>query len=81
MSGIQFKIVTDCDSFRLTLNKQTINPQIVQWAMFLQQYHYEIVHKSNKRIADVGALSRCNSVLVLESNTFERVLSIKQDQD
>lgn len=25
---ISFKIVTDCDSFRLTLNKQTVNPRI-----------------------------------------------------
>lgn len=29
----------------------------------------------------VDALSRCNSILILEGNTFEQVLSLKQDQD
>lgn len=28
LSGIPFTIVTDCDSFRLTLSKQTVNPRI-----------------------------------------------------
>lgn len=81
LSGIKFKIITDCDSFRLTLSKQTINLRIARWAMFLQQYDYEIVHRPGKRMAHVDALSRCNSVLILEGNTFERTLSIKQDQD
>lgn len=77
--GIKFKIITDCDSFRLTLSRQTINLRIARWAMFLQQFDYEIVHRLG--MAHVDALSRCHNILVLESNTFERVLSIKQDQD
>jgi len=79
--GIKFKVVTNCDSFRLTLSKQTINPRIARWAMFLQQYDYEIVHRPGKRMTHVDALSRCNNILVLEGNTFEQTLSIKQDQD
>lgn len=81
LSGIRFRIVTDCDSFRLTLSRQNINPRIARWAMFLQQYDYEIVHRPGKRMAHVDALSRCNSILILEGNTFEQMLSIKQDQD
>jgi len=49
--------------------------------MFLQQYDYEIVHRPGKRMAHVDALSRSNSILMLEGNTFEQTLSIKQDQD
>jgi len=79
--GIKFKIVTDCDSFRLTLSKQIVNPRIARWAMFLQQYDYEIIHRPGKRMVHVDALSKCNSILVLEGNTFEQTLSIKQDQD
>lgn len=79
--GIKFKIVTDCDSFRLTLSKQTINPRIARWAMFLQQYDYEIIHRPGKRMEHVDALSRCSSILILEGNTFEQVLSLKQNQD
>lgn len=79
--GIPFKIVTDCDSFRLTLSKQTINPRISRWAMFLQNYDYTIEHRSSKRMRHVDALSRCHNVLTLEASTLEKTLSIKQDQD
>jgi len=81
LSGIPFTIVTDCDSFRLTLSKQTVNPRISRWAMFLQDYDYRIEHRPGKRMSHVDALSRCNSVLILESNTFEQTLSIRQDKD
>jgi len=79
--GVKFKIITDCDSFRLILSKQTVNPRIARWAMFLQQYEYKIIHRPGKHMVHVNALSRCNSILVLEGNTFEQTLSIKQDQD
>lgn len=81
LAGISFKIVTDCDSFRLTLNKQTVNPRIYRWALFLEQYTYEIVHRSGTRMSHVDALSRCHSILTLETNSFERTLSIQQDRD
>jgi len=32
-------------------------------------------------MAHIDALSRCNNILVLEGNTFEQVLSIKQNQN
>ncbi|XP_011859156.1 PREDICTED: uncharacterized protein K02A2.6-like [Vollenhovia emeryi] len=81
LAGRKFRIVTDCDSFRLTLDKKDINPRISRWALFLQNYNYEIVHRPGKRMSHVDALSRCHSVLVLEGSTFERTLSICQDRD
>lgn len=81
LSGITFKVITDCDSFRFTLSKQTVNPRISWWAMLLQEYDFEIVHRPSKRMAHVDALSRCHSILVVEGYTFEQTLSIKQDQD
>lgn len=45
LAGIRFKIFTDCDSFRLTLSKQNINPRISRWALFLQSYDYTIEHR------------------------------------
>ena len=79
--GMRFKILTDCNSLRLTLSKQNINPRISRWAMYLQQYDYEIEHRPGAKLCHVDALSRCHSVLVLEANTFEQTLSIKQDRD
>lgn len=46
LAGIRFKILTDCDSFRLTLNKQNVNLRISRWALFLQSYDYTIEHRS-----------------------------------
>lgn len=81
LSGKPFKLLTDCDSFRLTLSKQSINPRIARWAMFLQSYDFQIEHGPNKRMSHVDALSRCHSILILEANTFEQTLIIKQNQD
>ncbi|XP_076248026.1 uncharacterized protein LOC143187672 [Calliopsis andreniformis] len=81
LGGIFFKIMTDCDSFRLTLSKQNINPRISRWAMFLQDYDFEIQYRPGKRMSHVDALSRCHSILAIEGNTFEQTLSICQDKD
>lgn len=81
LAGIKFKILTDCDSFRLTLSKQNVNPRISRWALFLQSYDYTIEHRPGSKMSHVDALSRCYAIFVLEGNTFERILSIKQDQD
>lgn len=49
--------MTDCDSFRLTLNKKDINPRIF--------------HRSNKDMQHVDAFSRRHAILILEPNAFE----------
>lgn len=79
LAGIQFKILTD--SFRLTLNKQNMNPRISRWALFLQSYNYTVEYRPGSKMSHVDALSRCHAILVLEGNTLERVLSVKQDKD
>lgn len=66
LQGIQFKIVTDCNSVTLTLHKKDINPRIVRWALFLQNYSYEIEHRPGSKMQHVDALSRCRYILVLE---------------
>lgn len=81
LSGIKFRIIIDCDSFRLTLSKKTVNPRISRWAMFLQEYDYEIQHRSGNRMSHVDTLSRCYRIHIIEANTFEHTLSICQDHD
>lgn len=81
LAGKKFKLITDCDSFRLTLARKDINPRIARWALFLQNYDFEIVHRPASRMNHVDALSRAHNILVLEANTFEQTLSIKQSTD
>ncbi|KAL4123256.1 hypothetical protein QTP88_015463 [Uroleucon formosanum] len=81
LAGIHFKVITDCNSFRLTLDKQNINPRISRWALFLQNYDFEISHRPGTKMGHVDALSRCHNILILEANTFEQILSVKQGID
>lgn len=81
LQGIPFKIVTDCDSFRLTLAKKDIVPRIMRWSLLLQNYDYTIEHRSNTRMRHVDALSRIPNIFVLEGNTFEQTLMLKQNLD
>lgn len=80
LQGLEFKIITDCNSIKLALQKKEINNRILRWSLELQNYSYTIEHRSNKQMTHADCLSR-NSILILEDNTFERNLSIKQDQD
>ena len=36
LSGIKFKIITKCDSFKLTFGKKDVNSRISRWAILLQ---------------------------------------------
>ncbi|KAK9674756.1 Integrase zinc binding domain, partial [Popillia japonica] len=80
LQGLEFKIITDCNSIKLALSKKEINPRILRWSLELQNYCYTIEHRGCKQMTHADALSR-RDVLVIEENTFERVLGIKQDQD
>lgn len=61
-----FKIVTDCNSLTLTLNKSAINPRIARWALELEDYAGVVQHRSGVRMAHVDALSRCHNPPTLE---------------
>lgn len=81
LEGIQFTIVTDCNSLALTLNKKQVNPRIARWALELENYDYNIVHRGNERMRHVDALSRNTEILVIEANSFEQVLAVEQGRD
>ncbi|XP_076660892.1 uncharacterized protein LOC143364412 [Halictus rubicundus] len=64
-AGIKFKILTDCNSLRLTLNKKEINPRIARWALELQNYDFEIEHRPGIRMMHADALSRSTNILII----------------
>ncbi|KAK9739166.1 RNase H-like domain found in reverse transcriptase [Popillia japonica] len=41
LHGISFKIITDCNSLNLAMEKKDINPRIMRWSLVLQNYNYE----------------------------------------
>lgn len=56
LQGKQFKIVTDCNSITLTLNKKEIIPRISRWALVLQNYNYELIHREGNKMKHVDDL-------------------------
>lgn len=78
--GIKFTIVTDCNSLKQTLAKQELNHRIARWALELQNYDYDIVHRESRRMQHVDALSR-NLIMVLEEGSFEQTLALQQIKD
>lgn len=81
LNGIKFKVFTDCESFKLTMNKKDMNPRIARWAFLFQNYDFSIEHRAGSRMKHVDALSRNTNILMRYENTFEQTLSIKQIED
>ena len=80
LQGRKFKIIRDCNSLTMTLNKRELNPRIARWSLELQDYDYFLEHRVGSRMQHADVLSRCLSVMVIESNTFEENL-ICQNKD
>ncbi|XP_011701332.1 PREDICTED: uncharacterized protein K02A2.6-like [Wasmannia auropunctata] len=58
VQGINFKIVTDCNSLVLAMKKININPRIARWSLMLQNYQFELVHRASGKMMHVDCLSR-----------------------
>ncbi|GFV06658.1 transposon Tf2-8 polyprotein [Trichonephila clavipes] len=56
--GNKFKIVTDCSAFQKTMSKKQLTPKIARWALFLEDFNYEIIHHPGKQMEHVDCLSR-----------------------
>lgn len=56
--GSTFKIYTDCNAVKYTINKQEINSRIGRWVLLTQEFTFEILHKPGTQMQHVDALSR-----------------------
>lgn len=81
LQGIPFTIVSDCSAVTQTLEKKDINSRIARWSLEMQNFDYQIVHRSGTRMGHVDALSRSFGILVIEDNPFEWNLFIVQSRD
>ena len=79
--GIKFKIVTDCNSFKLCSDKRDINSRISLWALELEHYDKVIEHIGGDRMKHTDASSRIYSIMVFEENSFEANLIASQNRD
>ncbi|CAL1291955.1 unnamed protein product [Larinioides sclopetarius] len=78
--GTKFKIITDCDAFQKTMHKKDLPAKIARWALMLEDFDYEVCHRSGRQMKHVDALSR-HPILVISSNDITQKVKNAQDQD
>lgn len=63
VTGIQFKVVTDCSALRLAWAKRDLSPRISRWWLDLQEFHFDVEHRPGTSMQHVDALSR-NPIMI-----------------
>lgn len=56
--GRPFTIVTDCSAFRDALKKKECSRKVARCVEFLEEFDYELKHRSATKMRHVDALSR-----------------------
>uniref|UniRef100_K7EXH9 Gypsy retrotransposon integrase-like protein 1 n=1 Tax=Pelodiscus sinensis TaxID=13735 RepID=K7EXH9_PELSI len=57
--GNTFRLVTDHAPLTWMHNMKEVNPRVMRWYLFLQQYSFIIVHRAGREHSNVDFLSRC----------------------
>ncbi|GFT13015.1 retrovirus-related Pol polyprotein from transposon 17.6 [Trichonephila clavipes] len=78
--GNHFKIITDCSAFQKTMDKKDLVTRVARWTLLLEEYDYEIVHRSGQKMQHVDALSRY-PVTIITSDTLTARLQRAQQED
>lgn len=56
--GIDFKIVTDCNSLKLTERKKDLIPRVARWWVYLQDFRFTIEYRKGALMQHADFLSR-----------------------
>lgn len=76
--GKKFKIITDCEAFKKTMEKKDIVPKVARWVMYMQNFNYEIEHRGNTQMRHVDALSRMFVIVSEEDDLCIKVRRLQQ---
>jgi len=77
--GMHFRVITDCSALVYAIKKASLNPRISRWVLALQNYDFNVVHRSGRKMVHVDALSR--SVGAMDELPIERKLEYLQLAD
>ena len=66
-------MVTDCNSLKMTHNKKTLISRIGRWWLKIQEFDFEMVHRSTKLMLHADALSRCPIEVAVETTDVSNI--------
>ncbi|GFU45146.1 retrovirus-related Pol polyprotein from transposon 17.6 [Trichonephila clavipes] len=78
--GTKFKIITDCDAFQKTMHKKDLPAKIARWALMLEEFDYEVCHRSGRQMNHVDALSRY-PIMMISSHDITQKIKEAQNKD
>lgn len=67
MLGLHFKIVTDCAAFTKTLEKRELATRVARWTLLMDEYDYDIEHRTGSQLPHVDSLSRYPMCIAIHS--------------
>lgn len=56
--GKRFKLVTDCNAFKQTLQKADVPREVLPWVVYLQDFTFDTEHRPGIKLKHVDCLSR-----------------------
>lgn len=81
ITGIHFKVVTDCSAIRSTLTKRDLVPRIARWWLQIQDFDMEVVYRPGINMRHVDALSRNPVLNILSISDIDDWFLTAQLQD
>lgn len=78
--GIDFKIVTDCNSLKLTERKRDLLPRVARWWVYMQDFHFTLDYRKGTLMQHADFLSR-NPVVVAHIRRPNNWAQIAQTAD
>lgn len=79
--GIDFKIVTDCSAFEMTMRKKDLTTRVARWALLLEEFSYKIEHRAGDKMRHADALSRNAISLIIKTEVSDRIKSLQQEDE
>lgn len=79
--GIDFKIVTDCNSLKLTERKKDLIPRVARWWVYLQDFRFTLEYRKGSLMQHADFLSRHPPVKVFHIRNPNNWAKIAQTAD